>query len=85
MYKQTYTTSQILEHMTPATLSAWIADMDDAPEELDADGVALMQAAITELFAIVGMEALTMLASYDVSEANPLVMAVVAAYNEDGE
>lgn len=83
MYKQTYTISQILEHMTPATLAAWVSDMDDAPEELDADGVALMQAAITELFAIVGMEALTMLEVHGVTVDNPLVMAVVAAYNED--
>ena len=85
MYKQTCTISQILEHMTPATLAAWIADMDDAPEELDADGVALMNAAINELFALVGMEAVALLQENGVSSDNPLVMAVIESYNEDGE
>lgn len=85
MLKRTYTTSQILKHMTPSTLASFISDMDDAQEELDADGVALMHSAITELFAIVGMEALTMLEVYGVCDDNPMVAAAVEAYNEDGE
>ena len=68
MTKQ-YTTTQIFQHMSPKTLVAWIVDMDDsAPEELDEAAVSLMETAMHNLFAIVGPEAVDMVAGL---EGNP--------------
>ncbi len=80
-----FTTEQIFRHMAPATLAAWIADMDGNPEALEAEDVIIMRAAIAELFNIVGMGALDTLEAYGVYDDNPLVADVIAAYNEGGE
>ena len=84
MSEPTYTTSQIFKHMTPGTLCAWVSDFDENPEHLDDTDLALMNAAI-KLFALVGMEAVALLQENGVSSDNPLVMAVIESYNEDGE
>lgn len=80
-----YTTEQIFRHMSPATIAAFVGDLDSDPEGLEPEDVALMCAAIDGLFAIVGMEALDTLATYGVYADNPFVMTAVEAYNEDGE
>ena len=85
MSAPTYTTEQIFRHMTPSTMSAWIADMDSDPESLEVEDFELMRAAISELFALVGMEAVSLLQENGVSSDNPLVMVVIESYNEDGE
>lgn len=79
----TYTMEQIFKHMTPATLAAWIGDFDSDPESLDVADLVLMQAAIYELFALVGdVNALGMLGNYGIDNGHFLVMAAITAYNE---
>jgi len=79
----TYTRNEIFQHMSPSTLAGWIGDMDNAPDELSLSDMALMELAMTELFAIVGMEAVTILAKVGIDETHPLLSATIAAYNED--
>lgn len=79
----TYTHNEIFKHMTPATLAGWIGDMDNAPDELSLSDMALMKFAMHELFALVGMEAVTILAEVGIDETHPLLYATIAAYNED--
>lgn len=80
----TYTTSHIFNHMSPMTLACWIGDIDDCPaEELIGADLQLMQAAMHELFALVGMEAVTMLEPHGIDETHPLLSATIAAYNEE--
>lgn len=79
-----YTTEQIFRHMTPNTLASWIGDMDTQPGDLEPEDLALMCAAIDELFALVGMEALDTLETHGVYADNPLVADAVEAYNKDG-
>lgn len=79
----TYTHNEIFKHMTPATLAGWIGDMDNAPDELSLSDMALMKFAMHEMFAIVGMEAVTMLKPHGIDETHPLLSATIAAYNED--
>ncbi len=80
-----FTFSEIFQNMSPATIAAWVGDMDKAPDELDDSDLALMNEAINELFALVGMEAVSLLQENGVSSDNPLVMVVIESYNEDGE
>lgn len=84
MSTPTFTPSQIFKHMTPGTLCAWVSDMDKAPDELDNTALDLMSAALDELFALVGMKALTILETYGVAADHPMVFAT-EAYNKDGE
>lgn len=79
----TYTTSQVLQHMSPSTLACWIGDLDNAPDELSLSDMALMQAAMHELFALVGMEAVSILRQVGIDETHPLLSAAIAAYNEE--
>ena len=81
----TYTRNEIFQHMSPSTLAGWIGDMDNAPDELSLSDMALMKFAMHELFALVGMEAVSLLQENGVSSDNPLVMVVIESYNEDGE
>ena len=79
----TYTRNEIFQHMSPSTLACWIADLDNAPDELSLSDMALMKFAMHELFALVGMEAVTMLKPHGIDETHPLLSAAVAAYNEE--
>ena len=79
----TYTRNEIFQHMSPSTLACWIADLDNAPDELSLSDMALMKFAMHELFALVGMEAVTMLKPHGIDETHPLLSATIAAYNED--
>jgi len=78
-----FTADEIFQHMSPATIAAWVADMDNMPELRSDKDVALMQAGIMTLFALVGMEAVAMLEWHGIEAVHPLVQAAVAAYNED--
>ncbi len=78
-----FTADEIFQHMSPATIAAWVADMDNMPELRSDKDVALMQAGIMTLFALVGMEAVAMLERHGIEAVHPLVQAAVAAYNED--
>lgn len=78
-----YTRNEIFQHMSPVTLTCWIGDMDNAPDDLSMSELNLMQAAMHELFALVGMEAVTMLEPHGIDETHPLLSATIAAYNED--
>ncbi len=78
-----YTSDEILNHMSPRTLCGFIADLDNMPELRSDKDVALMQAGIMTLFALVGMEAVAMLEWHGIEAVHPLVQAAVAAYNED--
>ena len=80
-----FTFSEIFQNMSPATIAAGVGDMDKAPDEVDDSDLALMNEAINELFALVGMEAVSLLQENGVSSDNPLVMVVIESYNEDGE
>ena len=80
-----FTADEIFQHMAPATIAAWVGDLDNAPDELDDCDLVLMNEAINELFALVGNDAIALLQQKGVSADNPLVMAVVESYNEDGE
>lgn len=84
MNEPAYTESRIFRHMTPSTIAAWVSDLDDANilADLDATDLALMESAIMELFALVGLEALAMLDTYGIDAAHPLVMAAVEEWNE---
>lgn len=79
----TYTRNEIFQHMSPSTLAGWIGDMDNAPDELSLSDMALMKFAMHELFALVGMEAVTMLEPHGIDETHPMLSATIAAYNED--
>lgn len=79
----TYTRNEIFQHMSPSTLACWIGDLDNAPDDLSRSDMALMKLAMHELFALVGMEAVTMLKPHGIDETHPLLSATIAAYNED--
>ena len=79
MTKQ-YTTTQIFEHMSPTTLVSWLTDLDSEPELLSTDSIELMESAMHELFALVGMEAVAMLKELD---GNPILESMIARYSED--
>ena len=80
-----FTADEIFQHMAPATIAAWVADMDNAPDEMDDCALMLMNEAIIELFALVGMEAVSILQEAGVPADSPAVMTVIESYNEDGE
>lgn len=68
--------NDILTRMTPNTLAAFIADLDNAPGDYDPTTLAIMGMALAELFANVGrIEAIDLLAAHDVNATNPLVAA----------
>ena len=67
--------NDILTRMTPNTLAAFIADLDNAPGDYDPTTLAIMEMAIAELFANVGADAIDLLAAHDVNATNPLVAA----------
>ena len=79
----TYTRSEIFNHMSPSTLACWIGDLDVNSDVLSVNECVLMFDAMTELFAIVGMEAVTILAKVGIDETHPMLSATIAAYNED--
>ena len=82
---KTYTRNEdIFNHMSPSTLACWISDFDACPsDELSLSELTLMRLAMHELFAIVGMEAVSILEEVGIDETHPMLSATIAAYNED--
>ena len=80
----TTTMQAVFGHMTPTTVAAMIADLDEGmADELSSDEMYVMQFAIDTLFGLVGpQEAIDMLADLEVTAANPLVADAVDEWTE---